>query len=73
MSKHRWMWKINKSVKTLFSPSNQNMSRNFNGRSIFMYGLFNITPSNDRQNFVIRDTIIEGTYLFQNQMGLEHN
>ena len=25
-----------------------------------------------RQNFVIRDTTIEGTYLFQNQMGLEY-
>lgn len=37
--------------ENLVSPSNQNMSRNFNGRSISIYDLFNIAPSNDETKF----------------------
>ena len=70
MSKHRWMWKINKSVKTLSSPSNQNMPRNFNGRSIFMYGLFNIAPSNDETKFCHQRHHYRGYLPFSKSNGL---
>ena len=56
--------------ENLVSPSNQNMSRNFNGRSISMYDLFNIAPSNDETKFCYQRHHYRGYLSFSKSNGL---